>query len=190
MRTGSRSGKQSPEQSTMPIIQLDFAYLKGFDDSKVHPILTAIDIQSGMMMALQLSEATTLSLRRTTATAVPGRVRQNNTCDTAIRSGRLLDRTYKGSGKHNGEHNYTHFTGIQFTIKRRRRTGTPHTFRTDTNTEGTNVPELQQDNHHETPHHAVDSATQRLHREQICHTRKRIHKLLQQMAQRATYSTV
>ena len=38
------------------MIQLDFADLKGFDDSKVHPILTAIDIQSGMMMALQLSE--------------------------------------------------------------------------------------------------------------------------------------
>ena len=117
-------------------------------------------------------------------------MRQNNTCDTAIRPGRLLDGTHKRSSKHTGEHNHTHFTGIQFTVTRRRRTGTPHTLRTDTNTESTNVPELQQANHHETPHHAVDSATQRIHREQIRHTRKRIHKLLQQMAQRATYATM
>ena len=61
-----RANNRPKQQSTLPIIQLDFAYLKGFDDSKVHPILTAIDIQSGMMMALQLSEKQRLFGGRTT----------------------------------------------------------------------------------------------------------------------------
>ena len=39
------------QHSKLPIVQLDFGYIKRFDDSNVHPILTAIDIQSGMIMA-------------------------------------------------------------------------------------------------------------------------------------------
>ena len=52
-------GKQSshPKQhSKLPIIQLDIGYIKGFDDSNVYPILTAIDIQSGVIMAIQLTD--------------------------------------------------------------------------------------------------------------------------------------
>ena len=46
-----RQNNHPKQHSKLPIIQLDFGYIKGFDDSNVHPILTAIDIQSGMTMA-------------------------------------------------------------------------------------------------------------------------------------------
>ena len=48
-----RQNNHPKQHSKLPIIQLDFG---GFDDSNVHPILTAIDIQSGMIMALQLTD--------------------------------------------------------------------------------------------------------------------------------------
>ena len=52
MRTIKRQTKHPKQHSKLPIIQLDFGYIKGFDVNKVHPILTAIDIQSGMIMAI------------------------------------------------------------------------------------------------------------------------------------------
>ena len=51
-----RQNNHPNQRSKLPIIQLDFGYIKGFDDNKVHPILTAIDIQSGMIMAIQLTD--------------------------------------------------------------------------------------------------------------------------------------
>ena len=186
MRTGSRSGQQSPEAtehnanySTGLCIPKRLRRQQGTSDT--HSNRHTIRHDDG---TTTLREATTLCLCSTTATAVLGRMRPNNTCDTTIRSGRLPGRTYKGSGKHNGEHNHTHFTGIQFTITRRRRTGTPHTLRTDANTESTNVPELY--NRTITMKHPIMPWIVR-HSAYIV---KWIHKLLQQMAQRATHSTV
>ena len=52
-----RQTEQSPKAiQKLPITQLGFGYIKGFDDSNAHPTLTAIDIQSGMIMALQLTD--------------------------------------------------------------------------------------------------------------------------------------
>ena len=51
-----RQNNRPKQHSKLPMIQLDLGYIKGFDDSNVHPILTAIDIQSGMIMALQLAD--------------------------------------------------------------------------------------------------------------------------------------
>ena len=51
-----RQNNHPKQHSKLPLIQLDFGYIKGFDDNKVHPILTAIDIQSGMIMAIQLTD--------------------------------------------------------------------------------------------------------------------------------------
>ena len=54
MRT--RQNNHPKQHSKLPNTQLDFGYIKGFDDSNVHAILTAIDIQSGMIMAIQLTD--------------------------------------------------------------------------------------------------------------------------------------
>ena len=51
-----RQNNHPKQHSKLPIIQLDFGYIKGFDASNVHPILTAMNIQSGMIMALQLTD--------------------------------------------------------------------------------------------------------------------------------------
>ena len=51
-----RRNNHPKQHSKLPIIQLDFVYIKGFDDSNVHPNLTAMDIQSGMITALQLTD--------------------------------------------------------------------------------------------------------------------------------------
>ena len=51
-----RQNTHPKQHSKLPIIQLDFGYIKGFDDSNVHPVLTAVDIQSGMIMAIQLTD--------------------------------------------------------------------------------------------------------------------------------------
>ena len=60
-----RQNNHPKQHSKLPIIQLDFGYIKGFDGSDVHPILTAID------MALQLTQKHALRLCRYTATALP-----------------------------------------------------------------------------------------------------------------------
>ena len=51
-----RQNNRPKQHSKLPIIQLDFGYIKGFDDSNVHQILTAIDVQSGMVMATQRTD--------------------------------------------------------------------------------------------------------------------------------------
>ena len=50
--------KQQQQTSRSPVIQLDFAYLKSFDDPayQTTPVLTAIDIQTGMMMAVLIRD--------------------------------------------------------------------------------------------------------------------------------------
>ena len=56
VQSRGRQNNHPKQHSKLPIIQLDFGYIKGFDDNKVHPILTASDIQSGMIMAIQLTD--------------------------------------------------------------------------------------------------------------------------------------
>ena len=51
-----RQNNHPKQHGKLPIIRLDFGYIKAFDDSNAHPILTAIGIQSGMVMALQLTD--------------------------------------------------------------------------------------------------------------------------------------
>ena len=61
IRTSKRHSAQknhAKQRSKFPTIQLDFGCITGFDDSNVHPILTAIDIQSGMIVAMQLTVTT------------------------------------------------------------------------------------------------------------------------------------
>ena len=62
----SRQNNHPKQHSKLPIIQLDFGYIKGFDDSNVHPILTAIDIQSEMIVAIQPTDKRMLSTSQNT----------------------------------------------------------------------------------------------------------------------------
>ena len=47
-----RSNNHPPQKtSAVPVIQCDFAYIKGIHDKQVIPVLTAIDVETGMSMA-------------------------------------------------------------------------------------------------------------------------------------------
>ena len=53
-----RATNNHPTQktSTAPVIQCDFAYIKGIHDKQVIPILTAIDVETGMSMATMVQD--------------------------------------------------------------------------------------------------------------------------------------
>ena len=52
---GPEADRTTIQSNTASFQSLDFGYIKAFDDSNVHEILP-IDIQSGMVMALQLTD--------------------------------------------------------------------------------------------------------------------------------------
>ena len=47
-----------PQQKTskLPVVQCDFAYIKGIHDKQVIPVLTAIDVETGMHMAIMVQD--------------------------------------------------------------------------------------------------------------------------------------
>ena len=47
-----------PQQKTskLPVVQCDFAYIKGIHDKQVIPVLTAIDVETGMSMAIMVQD--------------------------------------------------------------------------------------------------------------------------------------
>ena len=51
-----RSTSHLQQTSRKPIIQVDFAYLRGFEDQQAVAILTAIDIETGLCMATMLPD--------------------------------------------------------------------------------------------------------------------------------------
>ena len=186
----SRANNRPKQQSTMPIKQLDFAYLKGFDDSKVRPILTAIDIQSGMMMALQLSERQRLFdyavlqlqqflVERGRTTHVILQSDQEDylvalTKAVANTMGNITTRTspaYSSQSQGGVERAHRALFGQIRTLR-------AQVFQNYNRTIAMKHPIM--------PWIVRHSA----YIVKIRHTRKRIHKLLQQMAQRATHSTV
>ena len=69
-----RQNNHPKQHSKLPVMQLDFGCIKGFDDNNAHPTFTAIDIQPGTLVAIQA-----LQLRSHTATALPRGVRKNIT---------------------------------------------------------------------------------------------------------------
>ena len=48
-----RQNNHPKQHRNLPIVQLGFGYIKGFDDTNIHANLTETDIQSGMIMAIQ-----------------------------------------------------------------------------------------------------------------------------------------
>ena len=47
---------QQQQQSKQPVVQADFAYIKAYGDKQVLPVLTAIDAETGMAMAVQVQD--------------------------------------------------------------------------------------------------------------------------------------
>ena len=165
VQAGGRQNNRPKQHSKLPIIHLDFGFTKGFDDGNVHPILTAIDIQSGMIMATECGRATHIILQsdREDFLTAP-------TSAVANRNGNITTRNS--------------------TITRRSRARrTEHSLRKSENSRR-NQAELQQRHFNETPTRALDSWTQRTQNEQVCSPQQWTRKLLQQMEQRATHTTL
>ena len=47
---------QQQQQSKQPVVQADFTYIKAYGDKQVVPVLTAIDAETGMAMAVQVQD--------------------------------------------------------------------------------------------------------------------------------------
>ena len=176
MRTSKRQAEQSPPKQHSA--QLDFGYIKGFDDGKAHPSLTAIDIQSGMIMAIQLANkrmfldyAVTQLQRfliecgRTTHSILQSDQRDFLTSlitAVASKNGNIATRS-PGAFTQGG-------------VEREHRT-----------LSGRATTETSQWNIHS---RALDSSTQRAHHKQVRGSQQRMHKPFQQMEQRATHTTL
>ena len=53
---GRANNHPTQKTSTVPVIQCDFAYIKGIHDKQVIPVLTAIDVETGMSMATMVQD--------------------------------------------------------------------------------------------------------------------------------------
>ena len=51
-----KADSHKKQTSKQPVIQIDFCYIKGIDEQQTTPILTAIDIQTGMISATLISD--------------------------------------------------------------------------------------------------------------------------------------
>ena len=58
VQSKGRQDHHKAQQSKQPVIQCDFAYIKGLQDKTVVPIFTAIDVQTGMGMAVYVHDKT------------------------------------------------------------------------------------------------------------------------------------
>ena len=56
IQSGGRQTSHQQQTSRQPIIQVDFTYIKTYEDKWPVPILTARDIQTGMAMATMLTD--------------------------------------------------------------------------------------------------------------------------------------
>ena len=175
-----RQIKLPKQRSKLPIIQLDFGHIKGFDDSNMHLILAAVDIQSGMIVAIQLADTDALRLRvrSHTATALP-QIERGRTTHTILQSDqedflRLPQQWPTGMHHHKG------LRSIQFTITRR-------AHRTLFAQIRTLKAQIRQNYERE---ETSTRESQCMHHEQVCSPHQWMHKLLQQMEQRATRTTL
>ena len=168
-------GKQNshPQQhSKLPITQLDFGYIKGFDDSDVHPILIATNIESGMIMAIQPTDKRALfdyavtQLQRfliecgkTTHTILQSDQEDFLTALTTAVANRNSNITTRNTGAYSSQSQ----GGVEKTVC------------ANQNTQGTNQAELQQRHSNETSTHALDCSAQRAHHEQVCSPQQWMH---------------
>ena len=56
VKSKSRTDNHRKQTSRQPVIQVDFTYMKALGDKQVLPVLTAIDVESGMAMAVLVQD--------------------------------------------------------------------------------------------------------------------------------------
>ena len=56
VKSKGRANNHTRQFSKSPVIQVDFTYAKAFGDKQVVPILTAIDAETGLAMAVQVAD--------------------------------------------------------------------------------------------------------------------------------------
>ena len=56
VKSKGRTNNHPKQASKQPVIQVDFTYMKAFGDKQVLPVLTAIDVESGMAMAVLVQD--------------------------------------------------------------------------------------------------------------------------------------
>ena len=56
VKSKGRTDNHPKQASKQPVIQVDFTYMKAFGDKQVLPVLTAIDVESGMAMAVLVQD--------------------------------------------------------------------------------------------------------------------------------------
>ena len=58
VRSKGRADNHPKQHSKAPVIQVDITYCKALGETKVTPILTAVDVETGMCMAVQVEDRT------------------------------------------------------------------------------------------------------------------------------------
>ena len=122
VRSKGRADNHPKQHSKSPVIQVDTTYYKAMGETKVTPILAAVDVETN---AIPFNMSTT----------IPHGMRQN-TSNTqqhgdTVRSRRLLDATTQDDGNSSREHSSQTIASIHITVTRQCRT-------IPQNTDGTN----------------------------------------------------
>ena len=58
VRTNGKTNSHPRQKSSQPVTQVDMTYIKSLDDKSTTPILTAIDVETGMSMATLIQDRT------------------------------------------------------------------------------------------------------------------------------------
>ena len=134
VRSKGRADNHPKQHSKAPVIQVDITYYKAMGETKVTPILTAVDVETGMCMAVQ-GQNSTYAIPFNMPTPIPHGMRQN-TSNTqqhgdTVRPRRLLDGTTQDDSSSSWKHSSQTITSIHLTGARQCR-AIPQ------NTDGTN----------------------------------------------------
>ena len=121
---GRANNHPTQKTSTVLVIQCDFAYIKGIHDKQVIPVLTAIDVETGMSMATMVQDKqrqfTYLTQCLQTFLTECGRTSHFGTISSTIRPGGISCVIAEDNRENNWkQHHSTRITSIQLTITRK-----------------------------------------------------------------------
>ena len=191
-----RADNYPKQHSKSPVIQVDITYYKAMGEvhfpmgeTKATPTLTAVDVETGMCMAVQVEDRTQqMQYLFSMFTTIPYGMRQN-TSNTqqhgdTTRSRRLLDGTAQDDSNSSRKHSSQTITSILITNARQRWMIPQNITWTSQSTQVTTWEQLRHTPHKQTSHHAVDGQARSLPSQQVRSTWRRQRQLLQTLEQR------
>ena len=191
-----RADNHPRQHSKQPVVQFDFCFFKTLGEKETTPILTGIDVETGMSMAVLVNNKTADCQYHVqciqTFLMECGRVQAvlNSTILQSDQEDHLIALLRTTAAKMGGDITVrqapTYTSQAQGSVERFHRT----LMGQNRNTEVPTTKQLRHQAHKQKSHRSMDGETHSIPAQQVCHTLRWQHKLLQKMAQRTQNTTL